>query len=158
ARSSKWTRPASRRSTPRASSTSESSGRCTRSTSNGCLPFNTALVCAFVNLLPQGVPHMLRHVARFGLLPGLFALLLSGSSGADKPTKAEIAKRGKAATAFVEVPNRGTGTAFCVHPSGLFVTNEHVIRGGENAEVTLVLNPSLATQKVLKAKVVRVDK
>src|SRR5262249_24578610 len=68
------------------------------------------------------------------------------------------AKRGKAATAFAEVPGRGTGTAFCVHPSGLFVSNEHVVRGSETAEVTLVLDPSLPTQRVLKAKVVRADK
>ena len=46
-----------------------------------------------------------------------------------KPTKVEIGKRGKAATAFVEVPGRGSGTAFSVHPSGLFITNEQVVRG-----------------------------
>ena len=76
----------------------------------------------------------------------------------DKPTKVEIGKRGKAATAFVEVPKRGAGTAFCIHPSGLFVTNEHVVRGAENDTVTLVLDPSLDTQRVLKGKVVRTDK
>ena len=88
----------------------------------------------------------------------MFALALPAACRADKPTKVEIAKRGKAATVFVEVPGRGTGTAFCVHPSGLFVTNEHVVRGAERAEITLVLNPAVESQKVLKAKVVRVDK
>lgn len=77
---------------------------------------------------------------------------------ADKPTKVEIGKQGKAATAFVDVPGRGSGTAFCVHSSGLFVTNEHVIRGAEKAEIILVLNPSLPGEKVLKARVVRTDK
>lgn len=94
---------------------------------------------------------------RPGLAAAALAILLATSTAADKPTKAEIAKRGKAATAFVEVPGRGTGTAFCVHPSGLFLTNEHVVRGA-TGEVTLVLNPSLSTQKVLKAKVVRLDR
>jgi len=101
---------------------------------------------------------MVRPVARFGLLIGMFAFALPGVIGADKPTKAEIAKHGKAATAFVETPSRSTGTAFCVHPSGLFITNEHVIRGSEKAEITLVLNPALETQRTLKAKVVRIDK
>lgn len=89
---------------------------------------------------------------------GLLALGLSGTATADKPTKVEIGKRGKAATAFVEVPGRSTGTAFCVHPAGLFVTNEHVVRGAEKAEITLVLNPSLPDEKVLKARIARTDK
>ncbi len=100
---------------------------------------------------------MFRFVAGVGLLAGLVLLATPATGRADKPAKVEIAKRGKAATAFVEVPKRGTGTAFCVHPSGLFVTNEHVVRGTEG-EITLVLNPSLSTQKVFKAKVVRTDK
>ncbi len=76
---------------------------------------------------------------------------------ADKPTRVEIGKKAKAATAFVEHV-QGTGTAFCVHSSGLFVTNEHVVRTADNGTVTLVLNPSLEGQRVLKAKVVRTDK
>ncbi|MDB5313532.1 MAG: hypothetical protein JWO38_7734 [Gemmataceae bacterium] len=101
---------------------------------------------------------MFRHLTRAALCVGLIALALPAFARGEKPTKVEIGKRGKAATAFVEVPGRGTGTAFCVHPSGLFVTNEHVVRGAEKAEITLVLDPSLAGQRVLKAKVVRVDK
>ena len=58
----------------------------------------------------------------------------------------------------MEVPGRGTGTAFCIHSSGLFVTNEHVVRIAEKVDVVLVLDPSLETQRILKAKVVRVDK
>jgi S1-C subfamily serine protease len=105
-----------------------------------------------------GTVPMVRLASGAGLLAALFAFALPAAGRADKPTKVEIAKRGKAATAFVEVPNRGTGTAFCIHPSGLFITNEHVVRDAEGSEVTLVLNPSLETQKILKAKVVRVDK
>ncbi len=101
------------------------------------------------------MPHHISRVA------ATLALLLLGTTAllaADKPTKVEIGKKGKAATAFVDVPGRGSGTAFCVHPSGLFVTNEHVIRGAEKAEIVLVLNPSLPGERVLKAKVVRIDK
>src|SRR4051812_50072000 len=62
-------------------------------------------------------------------LASLGCLLASLGAGDDKPTRAEVVKRGKAATAFVEVPaGRSSGTAFCVYPSGLFVTNEHVVR------------------------------
>lgn len=99
---------------------------------------------------------MVRFCAGAGLL-SLMLLAAGPTEGADKPTKVEIGKRGKAATAFVDVPGRGSGTAFCIHPSGLFVTNEHVVRGA-TGEVILVLNPSLDTQRVLKAKVVRADK
>ena len=100
------------------------------------------------------MPHHISRVA------ATLALLLLGTAlfAADKPTKVEIGKKGKAATAFVDVPGRGSGTAFCVHPSGLFVTNEHVIRGAEKAEIILVLNPTLPGERVLKAKVVRIDK
>jgi hypothetical protein len=76
---------------------------------------------------------------------------------ADEPlSRAAIAKRAKASTALVEVkPSYGSG--FCVHSSGLFVTNEHVVRQGiEN--ITLVLNAGLKTQKVVKAKVLRRDR
>ena len=100
---------------------------------------------------------MFRLVVGVGLLTGLMLSPVFAARGADKPTKVEIGKRGKAATAFAEVPQVGSGTAFCIHPSGLFVTNEHVVRGARG-EITLVLNPTLATQQVLKAKVVRADK
>lgn len=73
-------------------------------------------------------------------------------------SKIEIGKLGKAATAFVERPDGASGTAFCIHPSGLFVTNEHVVRSAEQGELTLVLDPTLKTQRVLRAKVVRTDK
>lgn len=74
----------------------------------------------------------------------------------EKLAKVEIGKRGKAATAFVDVPGRGTGTAFCVHPSGLFVTNDHVVRFAKG-DIILVVNPAVEGQRVLKAKVVRMD-
>ena len=94
---------------------------------------------------------------RIGLVLGLFVLACPASAQNEKLTKAEIAKRAKASTAFVHCPNVGTGTAFCIHPSGLFVTNEHVIRGAKD-EVTLVLNPAQENERTLKARVVRSDK
>jgi hypothetical protein len=83
-------------------------------------------------------------------------LLLAPSARADGLTKAEVAKLGKAATAFVEVkPFNSSGSAFCVHPSGLFITNHHVIADGK--DFNLVLNAGQKEQRVLKAKVLRSD-
>ncbi len=84
-------------------------------------------------------------------LPGLLP------AADDSQPREAIARRAKAATVLVEVkPTYGTG--FCVHPSGVFVTNEHVVRQGGAEPVTLVLNAGLKTQKVYKAKVLRRDK
>jgi hypothetical protein len=89
---------------------------------------------------------------------GLATLLLALATcpAADEPlSRVEIGKIGKAATALVELSGRrGYGSAFCVHPSGLFLTNEHVAQG----DVSLILNPGLKTEKVCPAKVVRSDK
>jgi S1-C subfamily serine protease len=87
------------------------------------------------------------------LLLGAFG---SGRAAEGPPSRVEVGKLGKAATALVEVKaRRSYGSAFCVHPSGLFLTNEHVIQGGE---VTLVLNPGLKGEKAFRARVVRADK
>ncbi len=77
---------------------------------------------------------------------------------AEKLASAEIAKQGKSATAYVEVNNRGSGTAFCIHPSGLFVTNEHVVRLAGKEDVTLVLDPAQKTERIFRAKVIRADR
>lgn len=70
----------------------------------------------------------------------------------------KLSKLGKAATALLEIKPQ-YGSAFCIHPSGLFVTNEHVVRSvGEKGTVNLVLDPGLKTQRVLRGKVVRTDK
>lgn len=101
---------------------------------------------------------MTRTAPRAGLAAGLLGLALAAAAQppGEKLPRVEIGKRAKAATAFVDVPGRGTGTAFCVHPAGLFVTNEHVVRGAAGA-VTVVLDPALPTQRVLKATVARTD-
>ena len=71
--------------------------------------------------------------------------------------KAEIAKRTKPATVLVEAKPR-FGSGFCVHESGLFVTNDHVVKAFKDGDqVTLVLNAGEENQKLLKAVVVRRD-
>jgi S1-C subfamily serine protease len=70
----------------------------------------------------------------------------------------EIARAGKAATAFVEAKTpRGIayGSAFCVHKSGFFITNHHVIANAQ--EIKIVINSGEKTEKVLIAKVLRSD-
>src|SRR5262245_14180422 len=99
---------------------------------------------------------------RWGIAVVLGALLVPAAI-AEEPrllTKAEVVKRAKPAVAFVvaEVDMRGRaaaaqGSAFCVHPSGLFVTNAHVVK--DSTEIELVLNPSQKNEKVFKATVVR---
>ncbi len=95
-------------------------------------------------------------LSRFAFLSAAFiALLVRPGAEADDLTKAEVAKLGKAASVFV-LAKTSSGSGFCVHPSGLFITNAHVV--GADGEVTVVLNASLKDQKVLKAKVLRSDR
>jgi hypothetical protein len=83
---------------------------------------------------------------------------LGSAFAADEPlSREEVAKRGKAATALIEIKPR-QASAFCVHPSGLFVTNEHVIREGGSSPINLILDAGTKTQRVFKASVVRRDK
>jgi V8-like Glu-specific endopeptidase len=78
---------------------------------------------------------------------------------ADAPLrKVELARRGKAACALVEVKEaQAYGTAFCIHSSGLFLTNEHVIRPAHEGPITLILHPGLKDEKTFGAKVLRSD-
>jgi S1-C subfamily serine protease len=56
------------------------------------------------------------------------------------------------------VPTRAYGSAFCVDPSGLFVTNAHVAEMAGGNVISLVLNPAEADQAVVPARVIRSDK
>jgi hypothetical protein len=71
-------------------------------------------------------------------------------------SKNQIARRGREATAFLEVGPGRSATAFCVHPSGLFVTNVHAIKNPSGA-IKVVVKSGTLEQKVLTAKVVRRD-
>ncbi len=74
---------------------------------------------------------------------------------ADPMSRAQLAKTAKAATALVEVKGRGgNGSAFCIHSSGLFLANAHVVQG----DVTLVLSPGQKAEKAYPAGVIRMDK
>jgi S1-C subfamily serine protease len=107
----------------------------------------------------------------------LLSCLLAGARATDDQlTRTELARLGKAATALVEtkagpdappIVQPGYGSAFCIHPSGLFLTNEHVVHprgpfiGNQQsvpAEVTLILNPGEKTEKSYTGRVVRTDK
>jgi V8-like Glu-specific endopeptidase len=66
-----------------------------------------------------------------------------------------VVKKGKASTAYLKVSG-GSGTAFCIHQSGLFLTNAHVVEEVSHSEkVTLILNSGESNQKAVKATVVR---
>jgi hypothetical protein len=87
---------------------------------------------------------------------GIILLCLAAAAArGDGPSRSEIAKLGKAATALVEASNNKQGSAFCIHPAGFFVTNEHVVR--QNTILTLVINTGQKTEKMLQARVVRAD-
>ena len=108
----------------------------------------------------------------------VLSLVWVGANVADEQRlpRTQLAKLGKAASALVEVgggqgqafgQGPAYGSAFCVHPSGLFVTTEHVIhppnRFGGNPQgaegpITLVVNPGQKTEKSYAVRVVRVDK
>jgi hypothetical protein len=92
------------------------------------------------------------HRSAFGTI---LLFLTTASVYGQAPTRAEIAQIGKVATALVEVGNNKQGSAFCIHPAGFFVTNEHVVR--QNTLLTLVINTGQKTEKVLHARVVRTD-
>ncbi|HZU35032.1 MAG TPA: serine protease, partial [Gemmataceae bacterium] len=99
----------------------------------------------------------------------LLAVLLLApvcSAGDNGLSRVELGRRGKAATALVEIKNAAVyGSAFCIHSTGLFLTNEHVLRGPvmfpNNTptpdSVTVVLNPGLNTERSYRADVVRKD-
>jgi hypothetical protein len=95
-------------------------------------------------------------IRRLVTLAALFTVV-TRCGAADEPlTRVQIGRMGKAATALVEVKaarGQGSGSAFCIHKDGWFLTNAHVAQG----ELTLVLNPSLRTEKSYSARVVRSD-
>ena len=90
----------------------------------------------------------------YSSLAVLLIALANRSVGDEPLSRPEIAKIGKAGTALVEVKGRGHGSAFCIHPAGLFITNDHVAQG----DITIILKPGSKEQKDYKAKVVRSDK
>lgn len=94
------------------------------------------------------------------LIAGILLSSVAAARGAITP---ELVQRGKAATALVEIrtsddKTKGFGSAFCVDPGGLFVTNAHVAEAVKDARLTLVLSPGEKTQRLVKATVLKSDK
>src|SRR4029079_2729203 len=68
-------------------------------------------------------------------------------------------RRGKKATALVDVRSQEFGTAFCIESGGYFLTNAHVVeRAASGGTLSLVLEPGETTQRVVQARVIRSDK
>ncbi len=92
-------------------------------------------------------------------LPLLALLLLARPTAqAQSQTKIDVVDRGKRATALVEVTSprgEGSGSGFCIDKAGLFITNAHVVEGA--AQVRLVVDIGLKSQRSLRAKVLRSD-
>jgi hypothetical protein len=99
---------------------------------------------------------MTSMIARLGTLAVLLTAVTRCGAADEPPPLVHVARIGKAATALVEVKTargQGNGSAFCIHPSGWFLTNAHVAQG----ELTLVLSPGLKAEKSYPARVVRSD-
>lgn len=86
-------------------------------------------------------------------------LVFSISSSTTVAQQKEIVEKGKAATALVDLAELNqSGTAWCVDSSGVFVTNHHVIADvAEGGDVPLVLDSSTKNQRVVTARVERID-
>jgi tRNA A-37 threonylcarbamoyl transferase component Bud32 len=95
-------------------------------------------------------------IRSLGAVVVLITVTMRGGAADEPLSRVQLARLGKAATAFVEVKaarGQGSGSAFCIRPDGWFLTNAHVAQG----EITLVLNPTLKSQKSYPARVVRSD-
>lgn len=103
----------------------------------------------------------MRSAIRVHLFVSAVALAVVGQvfPAAGEPLdKPELARRGKAATALLEVkPGQAYASAFCVHPSGLFVTSMHAVREHGGDSLKLILDAATPAEKSLQARVVRQD-
>ena len=86
-------------------------------------------------------------------------LVALGSSTLFGQTAREAIELGKGATALVELEGgKKSASATCIHESGVFVTNKHVVTNlGKDETLTLTLRPNEERQQRITAKVMRVD-
>ncbi len=92
----------------------------------------------------------------------LVLLLLGAPELGAAPIKPEAVERGKKATALIEVSSTqgdSTGSAFCIHNSGLFITEASVVKAADvkGARIRLVVDCGLPTQQILAARALRKD-
>jgi S1-C subfamily serine protease len=90
------------------------------------------------------------------------ASVVTGLAANDGQHRPEVIERGKRATAFVQVvtsEGRSSGSGFCIDPSGLFITNAHVVDRAADGrgQVWLVLDIGRKTQRRLRSKVLKAD-
>lgn len=109
--------------------------------------------------MPKGSLSLSRQHAVALLLPLLLAHLIGPAAAFAAENLVHQVTTGKKATALVDLRSLGSGTAFCVHPRGYFLTNWHVVKDvSRSTDITLVINPSETDEKVLSARVLRADK
>ena len=103
-----------------------------------------------------------RLIVAFLLLLFLLVGFSGGSANAcplqeQKKSKAENIRRTKKATALVVV-QRGTGSGFCIHESGIFITNQHVVKKYKIGDtVEIVLDSSTEEEKRFEATIERTN-
>lgn len=86
------------------------------------------------------------------LCTAVLAALLATAAIAQPPD--DLIERVTQATAFVKRTPAGEGTAFCVDPAGLFITNLHVVDGVDLlATLPLVLNSGTPQERTVIARV-----
>jgi serine protease Do len=89
-------------------------------------------------------------------------LIVSGVSNHAIAQTPESIENGKKATALVEIRDgdkaKGFGSAFCIDPSGIFITNAHVAQAINGASLKLVINAGETDQRSVMAEILRADK
>lgn len=92
-----------------------------------------------------------RHVC----VAALFLIAHSSDDLASGAEKSEIVSRCKQATGFVDLGVFGSASAFCIDPSGLFLTNHHVVGSQAIGDtVRLVLNPAGKQERTIEARII----
>jgi WD40 repeat protein len=100
-----------------------------------------------------------------GLIIIVIGVLLADRAWCQNTTTTDVVATGKKATALVEVmapgaEGGGSGTAFCIDKSGLFITNAHVVKeaAGGSGNIRIVLEAGKDQKRtILRAKIVRSD-
>lgn len=100
---------------------------------------------------------MPRLVLSFAILAALPTLAATFGSAQEPPAPGKgFVADVKAAAALVDINDRNQATAFCVHESGLYVTNVGPL--GQATSVRLIFRPGQSDETALSASVIRQDK